>query len=111
MYMEWTIVMRSEENTLSPNESFTGDTITVGCVQSPERSALRRYIITKEHTGVYTQTMTELVQAALEEHTKFVLRGGTGGQAGSPILQLPAPSVVAEAIRAQLGLREMDWPG
>jgi integrase len=64
-----------------------------------------------QHTGVYTQTMTEPVQAALEEHANFVMSGGRADRPAPPVRQLPPPLVMPEAVRPDSGAREMDWPG
>ena len=63
-----------------------------------------------QHTGVYTQTMTEPVQAALEKHADFKVGGEQTTRQAAPALQLPAPPIVPEAMRSDSGLHEMDWP-
>ena len=63
-----------------------------------------------QHTGVYTQAMTEPVQAALQEHADFVLRGGRKATKSARVLQLPSP-VVSDGVRPDSGRREMEWPG
>jgi hypothetical protein len=58
-----------------------------------------------QHTGVYTQAITEPVQAALQEHADFVLRGGHSTPKPSPVLQLPPP-IQLEAMRHDSGRHE-----
>ncbi len=59
-----------------------------------------------QNTGIYTQSMMEPVQAALQEHSEFVMRGGRAEAKAAP--QLPA----AMAPAAYPSLRDaMEWPG
>ncbi len=64
-----------------------------------------------QHTGVYTQTMMEPVQAALQEHSEFVMRGGRAESKMPPVLQLAPPQAPLEAAQPHSGRQEMEWPG
>ncbi len=58
-----------------------------------------------QHTSRYVQAMPEVVQAALEEHSAFVMRGGR------PEVKLtPSQPPTAPAPAVDHG-EEMEWPG
>jgi integrase len=57
-----------------------------------------------QNTSIYTQSMMEPVQLALQEHSEFVMRGGRA--------EVKAPVPVHAAPSLNLSLRDtMDWPG
>jgi integrase len=59
-----------------------------------------------QNTGIYTQSMMEPVQIALQEHSEFVMRGGRS-EVKAPVPVPPAP-VQPTAYPSR---DAMDWPG
>ena len=57
-----------------------------------------------QNTGIYTQSMMEPVQAALQEHSEFVMRGGRAE------VTIPPPRAQA-AVQTVIGQDSMEWPG
>ncbi len=57
-----------------------------------------------QNTGVYTQSMMEPVQAALQEHSEFVMRGGRA-EVKAAVPLAAAPSTGYHSRDA------MEWPG
>jgi integrase len=59
-----------------------------------------------QNTGIYTQSMMEPVQLALQEHSEFVMRGGRAGvKAAVSVPRAPAQPTVYPFRDA------MEWPG
>ncbi len=57
-----------------------------------------------QNTGIYTQSMMEPVQAALQEHSEFVMRGGRA-EVKTPVAPVSAPSIGYHSQDV------MEWPG
>ena len=59
-----------------------------------------------QNTGIYTQSMMEPVQAALQEHSEFVMRGGRAESKAPVPSQAPAAPLVNQLLRDTI-----EWPG